>query len=275
MNLRQNAVGIGLRAPHFDAILNELPNIDFLEIHSENYFGGGKPKEYLSKLAQNYPISMHSVGLSLGSENLDFKHLRQIKNLIDEFNPILVSDHLSFSGDDGIYVPDLLPVPLIDETMDKFVRNIDLFQNFIGRQILIENPSNYLSFKNSTFTEADFLNKICEKTGCAILLDINNIYVGEHNIGLNSNEYIDSINPLFVKEIHLAGYQENKTKNGETILIDTHGNTVFPKVWDLFETAIKKFNAPVLIEWDTNIPPLEILLGERKKALNILEAQNA
>ncbi len=275
MNLRQNAVGIGLRAPHFDAILNELPNIDFLEIHSENYFGGGKPKEYLSKLSQNYPISMHSVGVSLGSENLDFKHLSQIKNLIDEFKPILVSDHLSFSGDDGIFVPDLLPVPLIDETMDKFVRNIDLFQNFIGRQILIENPSNYLSFKNSTFTEADFLNKICEKTGCAILLDINNIYVGEHNIGLNSNEYIDSINPLFVKEIHLAGYQENKTKNGETILIDTHGNTVFPKVWDLFENAIKKFNAPVLIEWDTNIPPLEILLAERKKALNILEAQNA
>lgn len=260
--------GIGLRAPHYNDILETKPDVGFLEAHSENYFRKGVPFEKLLLLRQDYPISLHGVGLSLGSANgLCDQHLQKLKTLVKEIDPVLVSEHISWSGTDTIAVPDLLPLPYTQEAFDILVQNIDHVQNTLHRPILVENPSSYLRFKQADMGEPDFLNQLAQTTGCGLLLDINNIHVSAHNTGFDARAYLDKINADAVREIHLAGYQVNTTNNGDTIYIDAHNHPVYDSVWSLYEQALSRFgNTATLIEWDSNIPPLDTLIKEAQKA---------
>ena len=261
--------GIGLRTPHVRELLTSKVKVGFLEAHSENYFGGGNPRKLLSQIAEIYPLSLHGVGLSLGrADGLDQKHLGQIKLLVDEINPIFVSEHLTWSAYNHIHVPDLLPIPFINEAMDIFVEHVSEFQDKIGRQILIENPSNYLAFDNLDYSEPEFLNELADRSGCGLLLDINNIRVSAHNLDYDPKAYIDSIRADGrVKQFHLAGYLINRLDNGEKIYLDTNSKPVYPEVWDLYEYALSRFpDVKTLIEWDVDIPELDVLVAEANKA---------
>jgi hypothetical protein len=260
--------GIGLRAPHHDDILARRPAVGFLEAHSENYFSiGGVPFGYLMKCREHYPISLHGVGLSLGSaDGVKEKHLAKLKTLVDIVEPVLVSEHISWSNLGPIAVPDLLPLPMTGEALDIVCGNIAKVQDTLKRPILVENPSRYLSFRDSDMDEPSFLEEVARRAGCGILLDINNIHVSAHNIGFDAFEYLGKIPKGIVGEIHLAGYQVNKAGNHE-IFIDAHNNPVSDAVWALYEAALEKLgNVPTLIEWDGDIPALERLAGEAEKA---------
>lgn len=261
--------GIGLRAQHVRELLSSKMNIGFLEAHSENYFGGGQPRKLLKNISEMYPVTLHGVGLSLGrADGLDQGHIQQIKSLVDEMKPVFVSEHLSWSGYSHIHVPDLLPIPFINEALDVFAAHVDEFQNKIGQQILVENPSNYLAFSRLDYTETEFLNLLVKRTGCGLLLDINNIAVSAYNLGSDPLAYINGIAADgCVKQFHLAGYQVNDLENGERVYLDTHGKPVYPEVWDLYAQALRRFgDVPTLIEWDTDIPELSVLVEEAVKA---------
>ena len=271
-NLKIGDVGIGLRPEHYKIIEQSKPAINFLEVHSENYFDKNSLNYfYLQQLSQHYPLSFHGIGLSLGSaEDVSIEHLKKLKTLIDEFGPFLVSDHLSWSSLQGTYFNDLLPVPYTQEALLCFVKNINQVQDYLQTQILIENPSSYLEYKSTDFHEADFLNQISEKTGCGLLLDINNIYVSATNNNFSAQQYLDTINFEKVQEIHLAGHTRKVFDNGD-ILIDTHSKPINQPVWKLYQDNISKINnAVTLIEWDTDLPELPVLLNERDKAKAIL-----
>jgi hypothetical protein len=264
--------GIGLRSPHVRELLASKAPIGFLEAHSENYFGGGLPRKQIRQIADMYPVTLHGVGLSLGrADGLDQRHINQIRNLADDINPVFISEHLTWSGYSHTHVPDLLPVPFINEALDTFSDHVNEFQDKIRRQILVENPSNYLAFANLDYTETEFLNALAERTGCGLLLDINNIAVSAHNLGYNALAYIDDIKTDGrVKQFHLAGYQVNELEGGETVLLDTHGKPVYPEVWELYAYALRRFgDVPTLIEWDTDIPMLDVLVAEAAKADNL------
>lgn len=261
--------GIGLRSRHVRELLETKADVGFLEAHSENYFGGGLPLDQIKQLSNMYPITLHGVGLSLGrADDLDQDHLDNLVALINEVNPVFVSEHLSWSAYTHIHVPDLLPIPFINEALDVFADHVNEFQDRIGRQILVENPSNYIAFAKLDYTETEFLNELVERTQCGLLLDINNIAVSAHNLGYDAHAYIDDINSNgCVKQFHLAGYQVNTLENGETVYLDTHGKPVYPEVWKLYERAVARFGkVPTLIEWDTDIPELSVLLEEAHKA---------
>ncbi|PIZ31403.1 MAG: hypothetical protein COY40_02160 [Alphaproteobacteria bacterium CG_4_10_14_0_8_um_filter_53_9] len=268
--------GIGLRYPHVAEILERQPKVGFLEAHSENYFGGGYARRNLLKLRETYPITLHGVGLSLGrADGLDQKHLRQLKRLVDEVQPLFVSEHLSWSAYTHIAVPDLLPIPFTREALSIFVAHVNEMQDTLGRQVLIENPSNYLAFAQTDWTETEFLNRLAHETGCGLLMDVNNIDVSAHNLGYDAVTYLQAINPRFVKQIHLAGYTVD-TVDGTDIRIDTHGNPVYPEGWRLYRTALEHFgDTPTLIEWDTDIPALDVLVAEAAKADTIRTATHA
>lgn len=262
--------GIGLRPPHYQAILAQQPAVSFLEVHSENFFGdGGQPLKYLARFREDYPISTHGVGLSLGSTDpLDGDHLKKLKRLVDRIDPVLVSEHLCWVGVNGRFLNDLLPLPYTAESLEHVVRRVGEVQDFIKRPILIENISSYLEFVESTIPEWEFVRDVASRAGCQILLDVNNIHVNAVNHAFDAFTYLDTIAPGSVGEIHLAGFQVT----GE-VLIDTHGSTVCDEVWRLYKYAVQRFgNVPTLIEWDTDIPELSILLGEAEKANRILEA---
>ncbi len=261
--------GIGLRSPHVRELLNTKAPVGFLEAHSENYFGGGLPRQQIRQIAALYPVTLHGVGLSLGrADGLDQNHLHQIKRLVDEINPVFVSEHVTWSAYSHTHVPDLLPLPFINEALDIFADHVSAFQDTIGRPILVENPSNYLAFAKTDYTETEFLNALSERTGCGLLLDINNIAVSAHNLGYDPVAYIDGIKADGrVKQFHLAGYQVNALENGETIYLDTHGQPVYPEVWALYAHALRRFgDVPTLIEWDTDLPALDVLVAEAAKA---------
>ncbi len=263
--------GIGLRPPHYQAILAEEPSVSFLEVHSENFFGdGGQPLKYLEKFREHYPISTHGVGLSLGSTDpLDPHHLRKLKRLVDAINPALVSEHLCWVGVNGQFLNDLLPIPYTPESLAHVVSRVGEVQDFLKRPILIENVSSYLEFVDSTIPEWEFVREVASRAGCQVLLDVNNIYVNAVNHDFDPLHYLDAIAPGSVGEIHLAGFQ-----NTGEILIDTHGAAVSDAVWRLYECAIGRFgNVPTLIEWDTDIPELAVLLGEAGKANRILKQE--
>lgn len=264
--------GIGLRAPHYKEVIETLPEIGWLEVHPENYFGGGPPRQYLAKARESYPLSFHAVGLSLGSDQpVDKDHMRQIKELIDIFEPFQVSDHASWSASGNAHLNDLMPLPYTQETIDRICDNIDQVQNYFGRSILTENPSSYVSYTIDEMPEYEFMNEIAKRSGCALLLDINNIYVQSINHGFNATHYIDKIKPAYVKELHLAGHTERKFEDG-IILVDTHNRPVCDDVWALYEHAITKFGpVPTLIEWDGDIPALNTLTGESDKAQTIID----
>jgi uncharacterized protein (UPF0276 family) len=266
-------VGIGLRAPHYRELLATLPPIGWFEVHSENYFGaGGQPLHYLERIRAHYPCSLHGVGLSLGSvDSLDAEHLTRLKGLVQRFEPALVSDHLCWGSVHGRYLNDLLPLPYTEEALAHICTRVTQAQEFLGRQILVENVSSYLQYAHSTIPEWEFVAAVAQRAGCGILLDVNNIYVSACNHAFDPHVYLRAVPPELVQEIHLAGFDNN----GEC-LIDTHGKPVVEDVWALYADAIA-LTGPVatLVEWDTDIPALEVLLAEAWKARAILEPSHA
>ena len=264
--------GIGLRPSHYQAILEEKPAVPFLEVHSENFFGdGGQPLKYLARFREDYAISTHGVGLSLGSSDpLSIDHLKKLKRLVDTIEPALISEHLCWVGVNGRFLNDLLPLPYTPESLAHVVQRVSEVQDFLKRPILIENVSSYLEFIDSTIPEWEFVREVAARAGCRILLDVNNIHVNSVNHNFDALKYLDAIAPGSVGEIHLAGFQDT----GE-VLIDTHGATVSDEVWHLYEYAIQRFGlVPTLIEWDTDIPALPVLLGEAEKASRVLAAHS-
>lgn len=261
--------GIGLRPPHMADILSQKPDVGFLEAHSENYFRiGGIPFEHLMRCRENYAISLHGVGLSLGSaDGVKEAHVQKLKVLVDLVDPMMVSEHISWSGHGTQAVPDLLPLPLTAAALDATCRNIDHVQNILGRKIFVENPSCYISFPaDDGMTEPEFIAEIIKRTGCKLLLDVNNVAVSAHNLGYDPLQYINALPVDIVGEMHLAGYQVN-TVDGTEVLIDAHNHPVYDGVWDLYAAALARFgNTPTLLEWDSDLPALDILVAEAAKA---------
>lgn len=261
-------IGIGLRHPHYDEVLSKHLPIEWFEVHSENYFLPGSPAlQKLLAIRKDYPISLHGVGLSLGTaEGLDEAHLRRIRDLIQLVDPFLISEHLSWNRAGGISVPDLLPLPYHEESLAILSQNIDHAQNILQRELLIENPSSYLTYPESTISEPSFLVELANRTGAKILLDVNNIYVSCMNHGWSTRDYLNSIPADLVKEIHLAGHSQTTLSDGTIVRIDTHDDKVCDAVWDLYRTTIHRLGIiPTLLEWDAKIPPLEVLVNEACK----------
>lgn len=258
-------------------MLETRPAVSWWEVHSENYFGGGgAPHHYLERIRAAYPLSLHGVGLSLGSADaLNRAHLARLSELIDRYQPALVSDHLSWSSVDGRYLNDLLPLPYTEETLRHVVQRVEEAQDYLDRRILIENPSTYLQFVDSSLSEAQFLRELIERSGCGLLLDVNNVYVSAANHGFDALEYIHTLPQDAVQEIHLAGHTVKRYDDGE-ILIDTHDDVVCDAVWRLYEQTIRRLGPrPTLIEWDANLPPLAVLLAEARTANDMLEQRRA
>jgi uncharacterized protein (UPF0276 family) len=269
--------GVGLKPEHYEIILATSPDISWFEVHPENYMSaGGANHHYLRKIREKYPISLHGVGLSLGSATgLSDIQLNALRVLIDKYNPSLVSEHLSWSQFGPNALNDLLPVPYTQEALQVFSENIDRAQNFLQRKILLENPSSYFQLTYSTFSEWDFLVTLARNSGAGILLDINNIYVSAYNHGFSAENYIENIPPELVGEIHLAGHSAQHI-GGKKILIDDHGSEVIADVWSLYEFALQHIgNRPTLIEWDANIPEWSTLYDEAIMADNRLRESTA
>jgi uncharacterized protein len=265
--------GIGLRAAHVAEIMGTRPPVGFLEVHAENYMTGSPALVALDDLCRDYAISLHGVGLSLGSAgNLDTRHLARFKSLVERFEPLFVSEHLAWCATAGIYFNDLLPLPYTEEALDLFCAHVSEVQDALGRRLLIENPATYLRFRYSTMDEAEFLSAVVARTGCGVLCDVNNLYVNAQNFGFEPSAYLDALPARAVAEIHLAGHHCNDAA-GHRILIDDHGSPVSEPVWALYTQAIARFGrVPTLIEWDTRIPPLSVLLAEAHRANSLGDA---
>jgi uncharacterized protein (UPF0276 family) len=264
-----DSVGIGLRKPYYRQIVDEKPNLGFLEVHSENYFAFGSEVDLLKEMSLIYPISLHGVGLSLGSyEGISDTHLKNLRKLTDIINPVFVSDHVSWSMTGNAHLNDLLPLPYNEESVRVISDNIAKAQDYIGRRMLVENPSSYLSFKDD-MPEYEFINKLVKNTSCGVLLDVNNIYVNSQNHDFNPYEYIRNIPTKCIEEIHLAGHSVIDVGN-KKVRIDTHDNLVENEVWNLYYYTIsEKGVVPTLIEWDQKFPELDVVLGEAEKARKI------
>jgi uncharacterized protein (UPF0276 family) len=269
--------GIGLRFPHHDRVLTERPAAAWLEVHPENYLGGGAVADLLVAIRRDYPLSLHATGLSLGSaEGLDGEHLAAIAELAGRLEPGLVSDHLSWSAAAGLHLPDLLPLPYTEEALAVVVRNLDRAQTALKRPLLIENPSTYLRFASSVLSEAEFLGELVRRSGCGVLLDVNNVFVSASNLGEDPAarlaELLQTVPREAVGEIHLAGHAVKRLDGGAVLRIDDHGSAVSAEVWRLFEAAVARLGPrPALIEWDTDVPALEVLLAEAATANAILK----
>jgi uncharacterized protein (UPF0276 family) len=266
--------GIGLRAPHTREVLCGRPAIGWLEVHSENYFSrGGQGLHLLEQVRMHYPLSLHGVGLSLGSaDGLSHQHLQRLKMLVDRFSPALVSDHLCWGTTGGRHLNDLLPLPYTEEALGLVAERVAQTQEVLRRQILVENVSSYLEFADSTIPEWEFVAEVARRSGCGILLDVNNIYVNSVNHGFDPLRYLDAMPPRAVQEIHLAGFDRVRLDTGGEVLIDTHGRRVAGPVWNLYGEALSRTGpVPTLVEWDTDVPPLTVLLEEAGKAQAILD----
>ena len=276
MAFQLTGAGIGLRSPHVAEIQATHPAVAWLEIHAENYMGGGPALRTLEQLGHDYPLSVHGVGLSLGSAGpLDRGHLERLARLVERLEPALVSEHLSWSVTGGAYLNHLLPLPYTDEALGVVSEHVAQVQDRLGRAILVENPSGYLRFRDDTMSEADFLAALVRRTGCGLLCDVNNIHVTCANLGGDPEAYLAVLPVAAIGEIHLAGHAVNDA-DGRPILIDDHGSPVAPPVWRLYERALARFGArPTLVEWDTDVPPLAVLLGEAAAAARRLEAHGA
>ena len=268
------AAGIGLRFPHHDQVLQQRPRVAWFEVHAENYFGGGAARRVLASVRRDYPLSLHGVGLSLGSaEELDAEHLRRIAELVRRTEPGLVSEHLSWSVVGGQYLADLLPLPMTEEALDVVCRHVEQTQTALQRRILIENPATYLQFRHSTIPEWEFVTAVAQRTGCGILCDVNNIYVSACNHGWDPQIYLHALPATAVGEIHLAGHAVRTLDDGSVVHIDNHGARVAAEVWALYAQALRRFgNRPTLIEWDSDIPAFELLLDEAAQATALLHS---
>ena len=266
-------VGIGLRAPHVAELIASRPRIGWLEVHTENYLGGGPAARALARVREDYPIALHGVGLSLGSaEGLDARHLGRVADLARRLEPALLSEHLSWSITGGTYLNHLLPLPYTEESLDVVAANVLRAQDALGRPLLVENPSSYLRFRHSAIPEAEFLAALVRRTGCGLLCDVNNVFVSCRNFDRDPVEYLDALPADAVGEIHLAGHRRNEAE-GRVVLIDDHGSPVAEEVWTLYARALARFGPrPTLIEWDTDVPALPVLLAEARRAERVLEA---
>lgn len=268
--------GLGVRPELFAPIEELKPELGFLEAHSENYFGESLARAKLLDLRQNYAVSLHGVGLSLGrADNLNQSHLKELKKLVSEVEPVYVSEHLAWSAYSHRHVPDLLPLPLTDLALQIMCEHVDKMQSVLNRQIFVENPSNYLLFDQLQIPEPEFLNELARRTGCGLLLDVNNVHVSATNVGRDPNQYIAELNSDYIGQYHLAGYTEVEREVAgitETLLIDTHNHPVYPPVWELFDVVLERHGArPTLIEWDSDFPDFHVLLDECSKANQRLE----
>jgi uncharacterized protein (UPF0276 family) len=266
--------GVGLRHPHVQHFLDERPHTAFLEVHSENYMSEGGPRRRaLFDLAGAYPLSLHGVGLSLGSaEGVDRAHLVRLARLLSDYRPALLSEHLSWSIEGGSYLNDLLPLPYGEEALAVVCRNVDAAQQALGRPLLIENPSSYVAFAVSALSEPEFLGELVRRTGCGLLLDVNNVYVSAQNQGFDAAAYLEALPLDAVGEIHLAGHTARRF-GSEVLLIDDHGSRVAEPVWALYRRTLALAGPrPTLIEWDTDVPEVGVLLAEARKADLLLSA---
>lgn len=287
-------VGIGWRQPHYRELLTRLPALGFLEVHSENFFAeGGAALAVLEQARAQYPLSLHGVGLSLGSASgVDDWHLEQLARLVQRFEPVRISDHASFArgpfNSAAVHAIDLLPIPFSPEALDVLCANVQQVQERLQRRFMVENISSYLSWRATpeapALSEPEFLSTLARRTGCSLLVDVNNIYVNALNAQLNGmpgepeqhgRDWLDAITPADVGEIHLAGHCHVNDAQGE-IVIDDHGSRVCPAVWRLYQHAVMRFGAvPTLIEWDTDIPALDVLLDEAARARAVIMAETA
>lgn len=265
--------GVGLKPEHYRAILETAPDIGWFEIHAENYMGeGGPPHHYLTAIRERYPVSLHGVGLSIGgSAPLDREHLTRLKALMARYQPSLFSEHLAWSSHDNIYLNDLLPLPYTEETLARVCEHVDEVQATLGRRLLLENPSTYVAFAEAAMSEVEFLREAVRRTGCALLLDVNNVFVQSVNHGFDASAFIDDFPVEHVGEIHLGGHAADSDDDGSALLIDDHGRQVADPVWALYAQVLARSGSkPTLIEWDNDVPPWEVLFGEAKRADRVI-----
>ena len=266
--------GVGYKPQHYSGILQNAKPVGWLEIHAENYMGdGGRPLAQLRYLSERFPISVHGVGLSIGGEApLDRDHLERLKHLCDWLNPASFSEHLAWSTHDSHFLNDLLPLPYTKATLARVADHIDQLQELLGRQILLENPSSYLAFAESTYEEPEFLDEVARRTGCGLLLDVNNVFVSAVNLNMDPRAYIDAFALQRVGEIHLGGHDEDQDEHGAPLLIDSHGREVADPVWALLDyTLARSGPKPLLIEWDNDVPDWPVLQAETARAAQALE----
>lgn len=270
--------GVGLKPQHYRTIFDTRPDMGFFEVHAENYMGaGGPPHRYLTAIRQDYPLSLHGVGLSIGAaRDLDRDHLARLKALVDRYQPGMFSEHLAWSSHDAGFLNDLLPVPYTDETLSRVCQHVDEVQTALGRQMLLENPSTYLVFTESTHAEIDFIAEVVRRTGCGLLLDVNNVHVAAANQLWDPALYIESYPLAHVQEIHLAGYAPEVDEAGRPLLIDSHDRPVDNAVWQLFARTIALTGPlPTLIEWDAEVPDWGTLAAEARQAEAIMSYSGA
>ena len=269
-----HTAGIGLRLAHLAEMVATRPSTGWLEIHPENFLANPHARELLTELAAHFPISVHTVGVSIGSATgIDKAHLRRIRSLVDAIDPIFISGHLAWSTYQQEYLNDLLPLPYSDETLRLVTENVNEVQDALGRPYLIENPASYVGFRSSTIKETEFLSETVRRTGCQLVCDVSNIVVSAHNMGYDAHQYIDEFPSDAIAEIHLGGFtpEEDPATRGAELWIDTHAATIAERSWDLYVYAIRRFGTrPTLIEWDNDIPPLSTLLAEATKADRII-----
>jgi len=263
---------IGLRAPHYREVLETLPRLGWIEVHSENFFGGGAPLKTLLRLREHYSISLHGVGMGLASTApLDRAHLSALQRLCRAVQPAVVSEHLCWNSAAGVVINDLLPFPYTKKALIHSSARVQQVQDELGRQLLVENLSSYLQFAHAEMTEGDFLAELSRRTGCGILFDVENLYVNARNLGVDAAAFVDAIPADAVQEYHLAGYS---LRNG--CLVDTHDRPVYPEVWNLYERILRQLGPrPTLIEWDSDIPALPVLMAEAAKAQSRMEGVHA
>ncbi len=266
--------GASFKPEHFDAIAEDKDFSGFFEVHAENYMGaGGPPHLKLAAIRQRFPVSMHGVCMSIGApQPLDEMHLARFAGVVERYEPALVSEHLAWSTHDDVFYSDLLPLPYTAETLAHVCAHVDQVQEAIGRPILMENPATYLLFPESTFSETDFIREMARRTGCGLLLDVNNVFVSAANHRFSATAYLDDFPLDLVGEIHLAGHDEQEDDDGRPLLIDTHDREVPDAVWSLYETVIARTGpVPTLVEWDSDIPEWRVLRTEAEAADRILD----
>ena len=269
------APGVGYKAQHFSDLRADPGPVSWLEVHAENYMGdGGRPHAQLRALRPDFAISVHGVGLSIGGEDrLDAAHLARLKHLVDWLEPASFSEHLAWSTHGAEFLDDLLPLPYTDATLTRVADHIDAVQEVLGRQMLLENPSSYLAFAESTWTETDFLGELTRRTGCGLLLDVNNVFISATNLGYTARGYLDAYPLHAVGEIHVGGHDADTDDQGAPLLIDSHGRATADPVWDLLSHALAGTGpAPVLVEWDNDVPNWPTLRAEATRAADVLAA---
>jgi uncharacterized protein (UPF0276 family) len=264
-----NAPGVGYKSQHFQDLQDAPGDVTWIEVHAENYMGdGGRPHAQLLALSQKFAVSIHGVGLSIGGEGpLNLDHLARLKKLCDWIKPASFSEHLAWSTHGAEFLNDLLPLPYTDATLTCVAAHIIQVQDTLGRQMLLENPSSYLAFAESTLSETDFLTELTQRTGCGLLLDVNNVFISATNLGVSAQDYIDAYPTDKVGEIHVGGHDEDRDDHGARLLIDSHGTSVVDPVWSLLEYTLAQTGPkPVLVEWDTDVPDWLVLCDEATKA---------